>query len=97
MAAYALDLRQRLLDAVERKDKTKREMATLFGVHESFIYSPDFNPIAECMAKIKAALRRGKARTPRKLYNALAKAIALVTENDILGWVKHCGCVFSRQ
>ncbi len=60
-------------------------------------YSPDFNPIEECIAKIKAALRRGKARTQRKLYNALAKAIALVTENDILGWFKHCGYVFSLK
>lgn len=38
MAAYSLDLRQRIVDAVERKDKSKREIATLFGVHESFIY-----------------------------------------------------------
>lgn len=38
MAAYSLDLRQRILDAVERKDKSKREIAKLFSVHESFIY-----------------------------------------------------------
>jgi transposase len=38
MAAYSLDLRERILDAVERKDKSKREIAKLFGVHESFIY-----------------------------------------------------------
>jgi transposase len=38
MAAYSLDLRQRIVDAVERKDKSKREIAKLFGVHESFIY-----------------------------------------------------------
>ena len=60
-------------------------------------YSPDFNPIEECISKIKAALRRLKARTPRKLYNTLAKAIALVTENDIIGWFKHCGYVFSLK
>ena len=60
-------------------------------------YSPDFNPIEECISKIKAALRRGKARTQRKLYKALAKAIALVTENDIIGWFNHCGYVFSLK
>src|ERR1051326_9182694 len=38
MAAYSLDLGQRILDAVERMDKRKREIAKLFGVHESFIY-----------------------------------------------------------
>lgn len=36
-------------------------------------YSPDFNPLEECISKIKAALRSFKARTPRKLFNALAK------------------------
>lgn len=38
MAAYSLDLRQRIIDAVERGDKAKREIAEIFGVHESFIY-----------------------------------------------------------
>lgn len=58
-------------------------------------YSPDFNPIEECISKIKEYLRSIKARTKRKLYNALAKAIEKVTAADILGWFKHCGYVFS--
>ena len=58
-------------------------------------YSPDFNPIEHCIAKIKETLRSLKARTKRKLYNALAKAIEKVTTDDILGWFKHCGYVFS--
>jgi transposase len=58
-------------------------------------YSPDFNPIEECISKIKEILRSLKARTQRKLFNALAKAIAKVTASDILGWFKHCGYVSS--
>jgi transposase len=58
-------------------------------------YSPDFNPIEECISKIKETLRSLKARTERKLYNALAKAIKKITAQDILGWFKHCGYVFS--
>ncbi len=58
-------------------------------------YSPDFNPIEHCIAKIKETLRSLKARTKRKLYQALAKAIEKVTTDDILGWFKHCGYVFS--
>src|SRR5206468_7288817 len=58
-------------------------------------YSPDFNLIEECISKIKEALRSLKARTERKLYNALAKAIEKITAQDILGWFKHCGYVFS--
>jgi len=38
MAAYSLDLRQRIVDAVELGLESKRKIAELFGVHESFIY-----------------------------------------------------------
>ena len=36
--AYSFDLRKRIVDAVRRGDQTKREIAGLFGVNESFIY-----------------------------------------------------------
>ena len=36
--AYSLDLRKRIVAAVERGVETKRALAALFGVHESFIY-----------------------------------------------------------
>lgn len=58
-------------------------------------YSPDFNPIEECISKIKQALRRAKARTARKLIRALAKAIKKVTIDDICGWFGHSGYTFS--
>ena len=58
-------------------------------------YSPDFNPIEECFSKIKEYLRSAKARTERKLYLALAKALEKVTAADILSWFKHCGYVYS--
>ncbi len=38
MVAYSLDLRARIVDAVERQIGSKRKIADLFGVHESFIY-----------------------------------------------------------
>lgn len=60
-------------------------------------YSPDLNPIEECIAKRKETLRSFKARTKRKLYHALAKALAVVTEGDIRGWFEHCGYVFSLK
>jgi transposase len=60
-------------------------------------YSPDFNPIEECISKIKAILRSLKARTKRKLNNALAKAIKMVSIEDICGWFAHCGYVFSLE
>ena len=38
MAAYSLDLRKRIVDAIERGDGTRSEIARLFGVHETFVY-----------------------------------------------------------
>jgi transposase len=58
-------------------------------------YSPEFNPIEECISKIKESLRAAKARTKRKLRNALKKAIEKVTVQDICGWFAHCGYTFS--
>ena len=58
-------------------------------------YSPDFNPIEECISKIKETLRSLKARTQRKLYHALKKAMASVTGDDIRGWFEHCGYIYS--
>jgi transposase len=54
-------------------------------------YSPDLNPIEECISKVKAELRRVKAETVRQLSNALKRALAKVTRQDIRGWFKHCG------
>jgi transposase len=38
MTAYSLDLRERIIRAVEGGEQTKRAVAALFEVHESFIY-----------------------------------------------------------
>ena len=38
MAADSLDLRERIVEAVERQVGSKREIARLFEVHESFLY-----------------------------------------------------------
>ncbi|HEU0175366.1 MAG TPA: transposase [Blastocatellia bacterium] len=58
-------------------------------------YSPDFNPIEERISKIKGFLRELKARTSRKLLNALVKAIEKAPVDDICGWFTHCGYTFS--
>ena len=55
--------------------------------------SPHLNPKEECIAKVKAELRRVKANTKRKLHNALQRAYANVTLQDIRGWFQHCGYV----
>ena len=54
-------------------------------------YSPDFNPVELLWSKVKAILRREKARTFQALEKALKLALDSVSVNDIAGWFKHCG------
>lgn len=54
-------------------------------------YSPDFNPIEQMWAKIKAVLRAAKTRTYEELCAAIAAALAQVTSNDTQGFFRHSG------
>ena len=54
-------------------------------------YSPDLNPIEKCWSKVKAWLRKVKARTYDDLVNALADALRAVSKNDAAAWFAHCG------
>jgi transposase len=53
-------------------------------------YSPDFNPIENCWSKLKEYLRSQEARTYDQLDRAIAQAINLVSDQDIIGWFTHC-------
>jgi hypothetical protein len=65
--------------------------ATGERVEELPAYSPDFDPLEECISKIKGDLRSSQARTELGLLLALNRAIEKVTPEDIRGWFKHCG------
>jgi transposase len=54
-------------------------------------YSCDLNPIEEAFSKVKAALRRAKARTDEALRTATWAALASITPADCAGWFSHCG------
>jgi transposase len=54
-------------------------------------YSPDLNPIEKVWSKIKAALRRARARTAAALIDAVGAAMNTVTLQDLRGWFEHCG------
>jgi transposase len=54
-------------------------------------YSPDLNPIEQMWSKIKAFLRKVKARSQESLLLALPDAFASVSVEDIIGWFHHCG------
>jgi len=46
-------------------------------------YSPDFNPIENAFAKLKALLRKAAERTVEGLWNAIGQLIDLVTPTEI--------------
>ena len=54
-------------------------------------YSPDFSPIEQCWSKVKAWLRKDKARTAEALDEAIVHALGEVTKSDSKGWFQHCG------
>jgi len=58
-------------------------------------YSPDFNPIEKMWSKVKQILRSLQARIREELFDAVAKALSMVTTDDAQGWFKSCGYVKS--
>lgn len=54
-------------------------------------YSPDYNPIEKVWAKVKAYLRRAKARATEALWRALGEALDQVTAADCRNSFTHCG------
>ena len=54
-------------------------------------YSPDLNPIEMMWSKVKAYLRKVKARTKESLETAIAEALGYITKSDILAWFAENG------
>jgi transposase len=56
-------------------------------------YSPDFNPIEKMWSKIKAYLRKVKARSAEVLDESISDAFRSITDLDARGWFLSCGYV----
>jgi transposase len=54
-------------------------------------YSPEYNPIEQVWAKVKAHLRKAKARLTEALWQAIGDALAAVTPDDCSNCFTHCG------
>ena len=81
------------------KNEAVREKIEACGCRLIFLpaYSPDFNPIEPAFAKLKAFLRKAKARTQETLETAIAAGFATLTPKDARGWFKHCGWSTTSQ
>ena len=54
-------------------------------------YSPDLNPIEMMWSKLKAHLRKCKARTSEMLEEAIVAALEQITSSDALAWFANDG------
>ncbi len=53
-------------------------------------YSPEFSPIENFWSKIKALLRKLKARSYKDLIDGIFEAMLAVSQQDIRNWFTHC-------
>jgi len=54
-------------------------------------YSPDFNPIEQTFAKLKAFLRAARPRTFDQVLALVAAALELFTPDECRNYIRHCG------
>lgn len=73
--------------------KAVKELLDSSGVRYIYLppYSPDLNPIEKLWSKVKALLRKFKARTLDALPNAIQNAFYSVTVFDCSGRFRSCG------
>ena len=63
------------------------------GAHLRFLppYSPDFNPIEQAFAKLKAFLRAALPRSFDHVNALVATALGLFSPTECRNYVRHCG------
>ena len=73
--------------------KAVKELLDNAGIHYLYLppYSPDLNPIEKLWSKVKAILRKRKARTIDTLPDAIQADFRLVSHCDCIGWFRSCG------
>ena len=56
-------------------------------------YSPDLNPIEKAFSRLKALLRKAKARTYDALWKAVGQVCDLFTPRECWNYFRATGCV----
>ena len=54
-------------------------------------YSPDFNPIEQAFAKLKAFLRAARPRTFDQVCDLIAVALTMFTPEECANYIRHSG------
>ena len=75
------------------KQEDVRTAIEAVAAHVRFLppYSPDFNPIEQAFAKLKAFLRAARPRTFDGVATLVADALKLFTIVECGNYVRHCG------
>ena len=60
-------------------------------------YSPDFNPIEQVFAKLKALLRKFGERSMDSLWNRLGTLLDHFSISECRNYFRHCGYMSSRM
>ena len=73
--------------------KAVKELLDSSGIRYIYLppYSPDLNPIEKLWSKVKALLRKFKARSLDALPDAIQHAFQNVSPSDCSGWFRSCG------
>lgn len=78
---------------VVHKQPAVRTAIEAVGASVRFLppYSPDFNPIEQAFAKLKAFFRAARPRTFDHVCELMATALALFLPGECANYVRHCG------
>ena len=86
--AYSQDLRDRVIDAVERGGLSRRAAATLRFLPPS---SPALNPIEQVFAKLKAFLRHAAERTVEATWQRIGTLLDCFGPAECRHYFTHAG------
>jgi transposase len=94
-APLSLEVRERMVNLSPHKTTAVEAAIRGAGAEVLFFppYSPDLNPVEPMWSKVKAYLRKVKARTQETLVEAIRQALGSVTAADVDGWFGGCGYV----
>jgi transposase len=70
-----------------------REAIEAAGATRRFLpaYSPDLNPIEQAFSKLKAALRKGAARTVTRLLKLIGRLVKTLAPEECANYFYHAG------
>ena len=75
------------------KSSAVREAIEAAGAKLLFLppYSPDFNPIENAFAKLKALLRKAAARTVEHLWQIIGECLDAFSPTECANYFTNCG------